>query len=110
MRDGHQAPFCGAGGQGNFMPAIHLRHINFADAGSVEQLARLRAQLSPQGDIVSARGRALTEKVFGEALPPARAVERICADVRQRGLPALLHYTEQFDRTKLTAETLRVTE
>src|SRR5262249_42910782 len=37
-----------------------------------------------------------------------RVVERVCADVRARGLPALLHYTEQFDRARLDATTLRV--
>src|SRR5262249_22612741 len=59
--------------------------------------------------VVSARGRELTLKVFGEPLPPARVVERICEDVRARGLVAVLHYTEQFDRVRLNADTLRVT-
>src|SRR5262249_30936228 len=36
-------------------------------------------------------------------------VERVCADVRERGLDAVLHYTEQFDRVSLTPDTLRVT-
>src|SRR5262249_10288347 len=58
--------------------------------------------------VVSARGRELTEKVFGEALPPGRVVERVCAEVRNRGLAAVLHYTEQFDRVRLAPETLRV--
>ncbi len=50
----------------------------------------------------------LTERVFGEALPPARVVERICEDVRQRGREAVFHYTEQFDRVRLNADTLRI--
>jgi histidinol dehydrogenase len=90
------------------MATVNLRRINCAAADAGEQIAALRARLSPQGDVVSARGRKLTEAVFGEALPPSRVVERICAEVRSRGLPALLHYTEQFDRVRLTAETLRV--
>ena len=90
------------------MATVNLRRINCAAADAAEQIAALRARLSPQGDVVSARGRKLTEAVFGEPLPPARVVERICADVRSRGLPALLHYTEQLDRVRLTAETLRV--
>jgi histidinol dehydrogenase len=92
------------------MATVNLRRIDCADATAVEQLAALRSQLSLQGDVVSPRGRELTVAVFGEALPPVRVVERICADVRSRGLAAVLHYTEQLDRARLTAETVRVTE
>lgn len=90
------------------MAALSLRRIVLGHVGAAEQLGRLRAQLSAQGSVVSARGRALTEKVFGEALPPVRVVERICDDVRNRGLSALLHYTAQFDRASLDADNLRV--
>jgi histidinol dehydrogenase len=90
------------------MATVNLRRIVCAAADAADHFARLRAQLSPQGDVVSPRGRHLTEAVFGEALPPARVVERICNDVRTRGLAALLHYTEKLDRARLTAETLRV--
>jgi histidinol dehydrogenase len=92
------------------MGMVHLRRIRCADATAAEQIAALRARLSPQGDVVSARGRELTDAVFGEPLPPARVVERICADVRDRGLPALLHYTERLDGVRLTGDTLRVGE
>jgi histidinol dehydrogenase len=87
---------------------LTLRRLRLAEPGARRQLAELRDLLGAQADVVSPRGRALTEKVFGEPLPPARVVERVCADVRARGLAALLHYTEQFDRVKLTADTLRV--
>jgi histidinol dehydrogenase len=87
---------------------LRIRRIHRADPTAPEQLADLQAQLSAQGNIVSARGQALTEKVFGEALAPVQVVERICADVHARGLAAVLHYTAQFDRAKLTSETLRV--
>ncbi len=90
------------------MTTLNVRRIHLADADAAKQLAALRAQLSPQGDVVSARGRELTEAVFGEALPPVRVVERICGDVRSRGLKAVLQYTEQLDRVRLTADTLRV--
>jgi histidinol dehydrogenase len=90
------------------MAAVNLRRIRCADADSPRQLADLRARLGASGDVVSARGRELTQKVFGEPLPPARVVERVCADVRGRGLAAVLHYTEQFDRVRLGPETLRV--
>ena len=91
------------------MAPLHLRRINFGDANAAAQLAELRAQLGASGNVVSARGRELTIKVFGEALPPVRVVERVCEDVRTRGLDAVLHYTEQFDRVTLDADTLRVT-
>jgi histidinol dehydrogenase len=90
------------------MKTLSLRRIDRAAPTAAQQLAELRTQLGAQGNVVSARGRALTEKVFGEALTPARVVERICSDVQARGLAAVLHYTEQFDRAKLTAETIRV--
>jgi len=85
-----------------------MRRIQLGSPGAADQLARLRTQLSAQGDVVSARGRELTEKVFGEALPPVRVVERICDDVRQRGREAVFHYTEQLDRVRLDADTLRI--
>jgi histidinol dehydrogenase len=85
-----------------------MRRIRLGSEQAAEQLARLRTQLSAQGNVVSARGRELTERVFGEALPPVRVVERICEDVRKRGRDAVFHYTEQFDRVRLDADTLRV--
>lgn len=90
------------------MPSPILRRIHLGHPGAAEQLAGLRTQLSAQGNVVSARGRELTERVFGEALPPARVVERICEDVRQQGREAVFHYTEQFDRVRLDADTLRI--
>jgi histidinol dehydrogenase len=90
------------------MASLTLRRIHCGQGDAAGQLARLRAQLGAQGNVVSARGRALTEKVFGEPLPPARVVERVCEDVRTHGLDALLHYTEQFDRASLDADSLRV--
>jgi len=90
------------------MDPLTLRRIRLADAGAAAQLAALRDQLGTQGNVVSARGREITQRVFGESLPPARVVERICADVKARGLAAVLHYTEQFDRARLSAETLRI--
>jgi histidinol dehydrogenase len=91
------------------MGTLTLRRIRYTDADAAAQLLQLRRRLSLQADIVSPRGRALTEKVFGEALTPAQVVERICRDVRERGLTAVLHYGEQLDNKKLTADTLRVT-
>src|SRR5438132_2215159 len=89
------------------MAKLKLRRIDCSTADAAAEIARLRARLSPQGDIVSARGRELTEKVFGEALSPQRVVDRICTDVVRRGLPAVLHYTEQLDGARLTAQTIK---
>jgi histidinol dehydrogenase len=91
------------------MAPFTLRRIRLGSPDAAAQLARLRTQLSAQGNVVSARGRELTEKVFGEPLPPARVVERVCEDVRKKGRDALFHYTEQFDRVRLNPDTLRVT-
>jgi histidinol dehydrogenase len=92
----------------DLMDTLNLRRIRLADPGSARQVANLRDQLGAQGNVVSARGRELTLKVFGEALSPARVVDRICADVKSRGLAAVLHYTEQLDRARLDADTVRV--
>jgi histidinol dehydrogenase len=92
------------------MANTRMRLIDGGSAQALEQLTQLRLQLSSQGEVVSPRGRELTEKVFGEALPPVRVVERICSDVAARGLPAVIHYTEQFDKVRLTADTVRVDE
>jgi histidinol dehydrogenase len=88
--------------------SLNIRQIRCADQRAAEQLAALRKQLTAQGNVVSPRGKELTQKVFGEPLPPARVVERICADVRAKGLAAVLRYTEQLDNARLSAETLRV--
>jgi histidinol dehydrogenase len=90
------------------MAPLKIRRIHCGGDDAPNQLAALRAQLGAQGNVVSARGRELTEKVFGKALAPVQVVERICEDVRRRGLDAVLHYTEQFDRVRLNADTLRI--
>ncbi|QDS93342.1 Histidinol dehydrogenase [Roseimaritima multifibrata] len=85
--------------------------IPFVDARSestVEVLDALRAKLSPQGNVVSPRGRALTEKVFGEALTPVQVVDRICGDVQREGDAAVLRYGAALDGADLTADELRV--
>jgi histidinol dehydrogenase len=73
-------------------------------------LNALRERLSPRGDIVSEAGRRRTIEVFGEALSPQQVVERICEDVRKRGVEAVLEYSRKIDRAELAQETLRVSE
>jgi histidinol dehydrogenase len=75
---------------------------------AADQLTSLRTRLASQAEMVSPRGRELTKKVFGEELSPAQVVERICADVRARGLAALLYYTEQLDQVRLDAHQVKV--
>jgi histidinol dehydrogenase len=89
---------------------VGIRTIRCSDQGAAAAIDQLLAQLGTQGSVVSPRGRELTERVFGEALPPARVVERVCDDVHRRGLDALIHYTEQFDGVRLTRESLRVSQ
>jgi histidinol dehydrogenase len=71
-------------------------------------IADLRTRLSPRGDVVSEAGKQRTIALFGEPLTPQQVVERICEDVRARGIAAVLDYTEKLDRKTLTAETVRV--
>ena len=76
------------------------------DAGKL--FRNLREKLSPRGDVVSEAGRQRTIKLFGEALSPRAVVQRICSDVQELGLPAVLDYTARLDGSELTAETVRV--
>jgi histidinol dehydrogenase len=78
-------------------------------SGDAERLfAELREKLSPRGDVVSEAGRERTIALFGAPLSPQQVVERICHDVRDKGMESLLHYTAKLDRKELTAATLRV--
>ena len=71
-------------------------------------IAVLRRRLSPQGEVVSPAGRKLTVEVFGQPLAPVEVVERICRDVAETGLAAVLAYTAKIDKANLTADTIRV--
>ncbi|MCA9247901.1 MAG: histidinol dehydrogenase [Planctomycetales bacterium] len=75
-----------------------------------EPLDALREKLSPRGDVVSPAGRQKTIEVFGEPLAPVQVVERICREVEQRGLAAVLEYSLKLDGKELTADSLRVPE
>lgn len=90
------------------MAALKIRQLRLAEPGAAEELLALRKQLSAQGNVVSPKSQALTIKVFGEPLTPLQVVERICNDVRTRGVEALFHYTAQFDRVHLNPQLLRI--
>ncbi|MCE5302343.1 MAG: histidinol dehydrogenase [Planctomycetaceae bacterium] len=89
---------------------VRLRRIDSRRDDIQAAMAELRARLSPQGNVVSEAGRRRTLETFGEPLSPQQVVERICGDVQQRGLEAVLDYSARIDRAQLTAETLRVSE
>jgi histidinol dehydrogenase len=90
------------------MASLKLRRIDLSATGAAAQITKLRDQFRYDSEVVSAAGKKLTLAVFGEHLTPARAVERICNDVRDKGLPAVLGYTEQFDKVKLKPDAVRV--
>lgn len=71
-------------------------------------LGELRERLSPRGNVVSEAGRRRTIEVFGEPLAPEQVVERICGDVRRRGLAAVLDYSARIDKAELAPATIRV--
>ncbi len=89
---------------------LRIRRADCAQGEAQVLIAELRAQLSPRGDVVSAAGRARTMKAFGAALTPQQVVDRICGDVQERGLAAVLDYTERLDGVALDAAQVVVTE
>jgi histidinol dehydrogenase len=88
--------------------SLNIQQIDVRKTGAEAAIATLRAKLAPSGDVVSEAGRRKTIEVFGEPLSPVQVVERICADVRAKGLEALLRYTAQLDGATLTADMVRV--
>ena len=85
------------------LPQLDSRRDDFRAA-----LTQLRDKLSPRGDIVSEAGKQRTIEVFGAPLAPAQVVERICRDVRDKGLAAVLDYSAKIDKATLSADTIRV--
>jgi histidinol dehydrogenase len=87
---------------------LNILRIDTRQENVREAVVALRQRLSPRGNVVSEAGRRRTIEVFGEALSPQQVVERICHDVRERGLAAVLDYSRRIDRAELTAQTIRV--
>jgi len=87
---------------------LRIRRIDTRRDDVDSALNSLREKLSPQGDIVSEEGRRRTIAVFGEPLSPQQVVERICGDVRRRGVAAVLDYSSRLDNAQLDRTTLRV--
>ena len=88
--------------------SLCIERLDTKHASFHSDIARLRKKLSPDGSVVSERGRELTLSVFGESLSPQEVVERICKDVQMRGTEAVLFYARALDNPSITAQTLRV--
>jgi histidinol dehydrogenase len=89
---------------------LKICRIDSTNGDAREAIRNLRQQLSPKGNVVSPRGRALTLAAFGEELTPQQVVERICADVQDRGLDAVLEYTAKLDGVTLEPAAVRVSQ
>ena len=87
---------------------LNIERIDSRQKDARGAMAALRERLSPRGNVVSEAGRLRTLEVFGEPLSPTQVVERICTDVRTKGLAALIDYSAKLDKARLTADTLRV--
>jgi len=87
---------------------LNIQRFDTRQDSITSVVAALRDKLSPSGDIVSAAGRQRTIDVFGEPLTAKQVVQRICADVRNDGLSAVLKYTKSLDNVELDAQSLRV--
>lgn len=88
--------------------SLQVRRIDAAKTEFAAELDALRQQLSPGGNVVSPKGRELTQRVFGEPLLPQQVVERICGEVRSQGQAAVLHYSQQLDGADLSGAPLRL--
>ena len=90
------------------MANLKIQRIDTSAPNAAKLLNALRRAPDEGADMVSPAQRKLTQAVFGEALSPAKVVERICHDVKAKGMSQVIHYTEQFDKVKLTPKTVRV--
>ena len=87
---------------------LELRRIDTRQQDIQRELDGLRQALSPRGEVVSEASRQRTLAVFGAPLSPTEVVRRICREVQQEGVQAVLRYSEQLDGAQLSAEALRV--
>lgn len=90
------------------MPALKLRRIDLSANNAANQIIKLRDQFHIDSEVVTPASKKLTQSVFGVALSPAQAAARICDEVREKGLSAVLHYTELLDKVKLKPDMVAV--
>jgi histidinol dehydrogenase len=88
--------------------SLKIRRIDCSTQDAQREIASLRAELSPKGNVVSPEGKARTIAAFGEPLAPRQVVERICTDVAARGLEAVLDYSRRIDGVTLEPAQVRV--
>ncbi len=75
--------------------------LRIMDASEARQtILRRQLSLEPANPDVL---RPAMERIFGQALSPGQAVERIAADVLRRGDQALAHWTERIDGVSLAS-------
>lgn len=85
-----------------------MLRIDARQPGAAAAIDELRQRLAPEGNVVSEAGRRKTIEVFGEPLTPVQVVERICREVREQGVDAVLEYSAKLDGAELSADQLRV--
>ncbi|MBD3672906.1 MAG: histidinol dehydrogenase [Planctomycetaceae bacterium] len=90
--------------------SLSMTRIDCTQDNAEHLFAELREKLSPRGDVVSEAGKQRTIELFGEPLSPQQVVEKICRDVQEGGLSALLDYSHKLDGRELTLETMRVSQ
>lgn len=89
---------------------VSIKRIDTQHDNVEQLLGALRSRLSPRGNVVSQAGKERTVAVFGEPLSPRQVVQRICDEVREEGLEAVLRYGRLLDGAELDAKTLPVAE
>jgi histidinol dehydrogenase len=89
---------------------VVIKRIDTQHDDVQQLLGSLRSRLSPRGNVVSQAGRERTIAVFGEPLSPRQVVQRICDEVREEGLEAVLRFGRLLDGAELDAGTLPVSE
>jgi histidinol dehydrogenase len=92
------------------MASFKMRRIDLSANDGAKQLAKLRDQLRHESDTASPAAKKLSQSVFGAVVSPTEAVARICTEVKQKGIEAVLKYTAAFDKVKMKADELRVPE
>ncbi len=76
---------------------ISILRIDARHEDGVASIRKFLNRLSPDGEVVSDRGRQKTLEVFGQPLTPSQVVQKICHDVRTEGHAAALRYSTAFD-------------
>ena len=90
------------------MASLKVRRIDLSAPNGMAQIKKLRDQFQTDAYTISPASKKIYTAVFGQPLTPAAAVQRICDDVRQKGISAVFQYTEAFDKVKMKPDAFRV--